>query len=118
MTPRPETTTAIRTATTCPPVAKAAAPTSEHQNGDHLILIEDRKIATAYAIEAICVFDHLQFRNRMYEAEKAGRVAGVAAKPNPLTLRKPRALSGEPAWFERYYVDGSQAQRDRLLFSR
>lgn len=94
------------------------SPTGEHQNGDHLILIEDRKIATAYAIEAIRVFDHLQFRNRMYEAEKAGEAAGVAFKPDPLTLRKPRALSGKPAWFERYYIDGSQAQRDRLLFSR
>jgi hypothetical protein len=35
-----------------------------------------------------------------------------------LTLRKPTALSGKPAWFERFYVAGSQLEQDRTLFAR
>jgi hypothetical protein len=92
------------------------APSGEEGNGDHLILIEDRKVAVAYAIEALRVFDHLHFRDRMKAAgirRRGGRVKRASLK-----LRKPRAISGEPAWFEDYYVTGSQKERDRLLFAR
>lgn len=92
------------------------SPSGEKDNGDHLILIEDRKIATAYAIEALRIFDHLQFRNRMREAEAA--LERGAPPPKPLTLRKPPAFGGGAPWFARYYAPGSQAARDRLLFSR
>ncbi|SIR41879.1 PLD-like domain-containing protein [Rhizobium sp. RU35A] len=94
------------------------SPSGEKQNGDHLIMIEDRKIATAYAIEAIRVFDHLQFRNRMYDADHAGSAGHGSRPPETLSLRKPTAISGKPAWFEKSYVSGSQAERDRLLFSK
>jgi hypothetical protein len=84
------------------------SPSGEANNGDNLVLIEDPKVATSYAIEALRIFDHLHFRSNM---QKAGKV---------MTLDKPTALSGQPAWFEKrgYYVAGSQAARDRLLFSR
>jgi hypothetical protein len=91
------------------------APSGEEDNGDHLVLIEDRRIAVAYAIEALRVFDHLHFRNRM---KAAAEKPPPGAKRDPLTLRKPTALSGKPAWFEEYYVPDSQRERDRLLFSR
>ncbi|AKE58805.1 phospholipase D-like domain-containing protein [Citrobacter farmeri] len=84
------------------------APSGEKNNGDHLIMIEDQKIATAYVIEAIRVFDHLQFRQRMQGA----------ADVQVITLLKPEAMTGQPAWFTRFYVAGSQANNDRLLFSR
>lgn len=84
------------------------APSGERNNGDHLIMIEDQKIATAYVIEAIRVFDHLQFRQRMQGA----------ADVQVITLLKPEAMTGQPAWFTRFYVAGSQANNDRLLFSR
>jgi hypothetical protein len=86
------------------------ARSGERGNGDHLIQIEDRKVAVAYAIEALRVFDHLHFRDRMKKARKG--------KKDPLTLRKPTAISGKPAWFEEYYVPGSQKERDRTLFAR
>jgi PLD-like domain len=86
------------------------APNGEKGNGDHLILIEDRRVATGYAIEALRIFDHLHFRSRMSDALSSGQPVKA------LTLRKPTALSGEPAWFERDYVAGSQRERDRLLF--
>ena len=92
------------------------SPAGEKGNGDHLIMIEDRKLAVAYAIEALRVFDHLHFRSRM---KSAGKKAGKRAKkPGMLTLKKPTAISGNPAWFEEYYVADSQRERDRQLFVR
>jgi len=92
------------------------APSGEKGNGDHLIMIEDRKLAIAYAIEALRVFDHLHFRSRM---KSAGKKPGKAAKkPQKLTLWKPTAISGKPAWFEAYYVVDSQFERDRQLFTQ
>ena len=90
------------------------APSGESGNGDHLLMIEDPRIATAYAIEALRVFDHLHFRSTLQET--TGMPA--AAKRAALTLRKPRAISGKAAWFESYYVVGSQKMKDRQLFAR
>ncbi|AZD15487.1 hypothetical protein [Pseudomonas chlororaphis] len=69
-----------------------------------------------YAIQALLIFDHLHFRSVMQKAftsadETQGR------QPPPLVLKKPTAISGQPAWFEAYYVAGSQKQGDRQLFS-
>ena len=52
-------------------------------NGDNLIQIEDRKIATAYAIEAVRVFDHLHFRSVMQDKlgkKTSGKAGASAAK--------------------------------------
>ena len=82
----------------------------EKNNGDHLIMIEDQKIAIAYAIEALRIFDHLHFRLNMKEA-------GSKA-PKKLVLQKPTAISGkQKAWFDEYYVPNTQKERDRKLFS-
>jgi hypothetical protein len=77
-------------------------------------MIEDRKIAVAYAIEALRVFDHLHFRSRMKDAAKAK----PSAKLEALALRKPTSISGQPTWFEEYYASGSQKEHDRTLFAR
>lgn len=87
------------------------SPTAETGNGDHLILIEDPKVATGYALEAVRVFDHLHFRSRMQDAKKD------KTQKETLTLRKPTAISNKPAWFESSYKAGSQRERDRQLFS-
>jgi phosphatidylserine/phosphatidylglycerophosphate/cardiolipin synthase-like enzyme len=81
----------------------------EGNNGDNLVMIEDPKVATAYAIEAIRVFDHLEFRSKMKDAPGSG---------DPLTLKKPRSLSGKPSWFEKFYEKGSQLALDRKLFGQ
>jgi phosphatidylserine/phosphatidylglycerophosphate/cardiolipin synthase-like enzyme len=92
------------------------APAGEKGNGDHLIMVEDRKVATSYAIEALRVFDHLHFPSRMKDASKSKK---KDAEPNDtLTLAKPKAISGKNAWFEEFYLAGSQKERDRKLFSR
>jgi len=82
----------------------------EEKNGDNLVMIEDPKVATSYAIEALRIFDHLHFRSRMMDATRAGNTEA-------LVLKKPEAMSGKPAWFEKFYVAGSQAESDRKLFS-
>jgi hypothetical protein len=91
------------------------APSGEKGNGDNMIMIEDRKIAIAYAIEAVRIFDHLHFRSRMEDAHKDKNKKKTTEK---LTLRKPKAISNKETWFEEYYLPNSQRERDRLLFSR
>jgi hypothetical protein len=82
----------------------------EEKNGDNFVMIEDPKVATSYAIEALRVFDHLHFRSRMHDAARDG-------SSDALVLEKPTVLSGKPAWFEKFYVAGSQAASDRKLFA-
>ena len=77
----------------------------EKSNGDNLICIEDRKVAIAYAIEALRLFDHLHFRVNAQEP-------GVLQK---LRLAKPPA-PGEKPWFAQYYRIGHVKERDRKLF--
>jgi len=81
----------------------------EEKNGDQLIQISDQRVATVYTIEALRMFDHLHFRTNMAAAD-------AQAVPKVLTLAKPPG-PGQTAWFERFYVEGSQKARDRLLFS-
>ena len=45
------------------------------------------------------------------------RDAEKKKKPSAIMLAKPTALSGKPAWFERFYEEDSQFDRDRKLFS-
>jgi phosphatidylserine/phosphatidylglycerophosphate/cardiolipin synthase-like enzyme len=82
----------------------------EQKNGDNLVLIEDPKVATSYAIEALRIFDHLHFRYKMQDAN-------AQRNAEALVLDKPTAISGKPAWFEKFYVAGSQAESDRKLFA-
>jgi hypothetical protein len=50
------------------------------------------------------------FRSRMHAASRRG-------SEDPLTLQKPDSMTGKAAWFEPFYVPGSQAENDRKLFS-
>jgi phosphatidylserine/phosphatidylglycerophosphate/cardiolipin synthase-like enzyme len=110
------------------------SPSGEAGNGDNLMMIEDARVATSYAIEALRVFDHLHFRTIMSDAfagakrtkkstkrSKAAKSARGPAQPSKaqaaLTLKKPTAISGQPAWFAEYYQSGSQKEHDRMLFA-
>jgi hypothetical protein len=77
----------------------------EKDNGDHLIRISDRKVAIAYAIEALKLFDHFHFRVNMQRENS----------PTELRLAKP-ASQGQKPWFEQYYRAGHVKERDRKLF--
>jgi len=86
------------------------SPSGEKGNGDHLIMIEDCKIAIGYAIEAVRIFDHLHFRLQMEDVKKKN------LPKEALKLKKPTAISGKPAWFEGYYGPSLQKRKDRELF--
>lgn len=79
----------------------------ERDNGDHIIMIEDRKVAVSYAIEALRMFDHFHFRVARRAAEGSAR---------PLSLARP-PVPGQSSWFRHYYLEGHVKQRDRLLFA-
>jgi hypothetical protein len=79
----------------------------EEENGDHLIQIEDRKVAISYAIEALRLFDHFHFRVN----------AQSPNAPSELRLAKPPAPGKKP-WFASYYRTGHVKERDRELFVR
>ena len=49
------------------------SPSGEAKNGDNLVMIEDPRVATSYAIEALRVFDHLHFRSVMSDAFATGK---------------------------------------------
>jgi hypothetical protein len=79
----------------------------EKANGDSLAFIEDRGLATVYAIEALKIFDHYSFRNKM-------RGATVA---NPLVLWRPGLADQPQPWWTPYYDEKNIKYRDRLLFA-
>ncbi len=79
----------------------------EKSNGDNLIRIEDRKVAIAYAIEALRLFDHFHFRVKVKEPGAL----------ETLRLAKP-PVQGEKPWFSQYYRIGHVKERDRMLFIR
>ena len=47
-------------------------------------------------------------------AKTHSKAAAIAA----MTLKKPTAITGKPAWFSDYYQTGTQKEYDRKLFSR
>jgi phosphatidylserine/phosphatidylglycerophosphate/cardiolipin synthase-like enzyme len=79
---------------------------ADRQNGENLLLVRDARVATAYMIEALRIFDHYHFR----VASDAS-----ASKGQPLTLaRPPRA--GQAPWWREHYVNPVKV-RDRQLFA-
>ena len=55
------------------------SPSGEAGNGDNLVMVEDPRVATSYAIEALRVFDHLHFRTVMSDAFAGANKNGAAA---------------------------------------
>jgi hypothetical protein len=79
----------------------------EKANGDSLMMLENEAIANMYAIEAVALFDHSQFRKAMQGATKV----------QPFTLW----YSGKPGapnpWWKPYYDTHDMKFRDRYLFA-
>ena len=81
---------------------------ADGKNGENLVLIRDRRVATSYAIEALRIFDHYHFRVAQREAKKKGR--------KKLQLLRPPRKAGEKPWWSDDYTNRRSA-RDRVLFS-
>ena len=80
---------------------------ADTKNGENLLLIRDRRVATSYAIEALRIFDHYHFRVAQQEANKAGE---------KLVLAKPPRKTGEKSWWVPGYLNARRI-RDRELFA-
>jgi phosphatidylserine/phosphatidylglycerophosphate/cardiolipin synthase-like enzyme len=80
---------------------------ADTDNGEHLVLIRDRRVATAYVVEAIRLFDHYEFRLVQQDAKKAKK---------QLSLTRPPRKPGEEPWWAKDYDDPRRA-RDRELFA-
>jgi hypothetical protein len=80
---------------------------ADRTNGENLLLVRDRCIATSYMIEALRIFDHYHFRVAQQEARKARK---------KLVLALPPRAAGQSAWWEEYYSDPRKI-RDREMFA-
>ncbi len=79
---------------------------ADKENGENLIRVRDRRIATAYAVEAVRIFDHYEFRVKQQDADTAQR---------ELRLRKPPRAAGEVPWFAKDFKEPHRIL-DRKLF--
>jgi len=77
---------------------------AETKNGENLMLITDRRMATSFLVEALSMFDHYSFR------------AKYNANPFPPALLRPPTTPGTAPWWKKYYLPGSK-QRDRQIFA-
>ena len=85
--------------------------TADLKNGENLLLITDRRVATAYAVEALSLFDHYHFRVAQ-DVAKAGAAAGGPG----LELKLPPKAAGDKPWFDDDYTVPYKI-RDRELFA-
>ena len=80
---------------------------ADTKNGENLLLIKDRRVATSYMVEALRLFDHYRFRVLEEEAGTAG---------DRLFLARPPREQGDVPWWDKFYTD-PQKVRDRELFA-
>ncbi len=80
---------------------------ADTKNGENLLLIRDRRIATAYAVEALRIFDHYHFRVAREEA---------AGAPDSLELARAPLRADAKPWWDEYYTDPHKI-RDRVMFA-
>jgi hypothetical protein len=76
------------------------------QNGENLLRIRDRRIATSYMVEALRLFDHYRFRVVQADAHAAA---------TPFNLKEPPTAGGDAWWHASYTVPIKIS--DRKLFS-
>lgn len=80
---------------------------ADDENGENLVLVRDRTVATSYMIEALRIYDHYVFRVASEQTQGAVQ---------PLELKLP-PKQGKAPWFARDWTDPIRI-RDRELFSR
>jgi len=78
----------------------------EASNGDNLLAITDREVATIYGVEAVRLVDHFHFRAAWKNATSA----------KPLQLQGPVA-KGKPAWWSKYFDETNLASKEREMLS-
>jgi hypothetical protein len=92
----------------------------EENNGDNLIAVHDRDVATAFAIEALALVDHFDFLDKAATTKDAGRGTPAAA-PKTGAKRQLAVTAGwflgtTDAWVDSYYDPADLHSVDRQLF--
>ena len=72
----------------------------EQQNGDNLLAIFDKDVATAFAIEAIRLIDHFHFRAALADSD----------------VKEPMVLAKNDSWLKDYYKTGHMKNFEREYF--
>jgi phosphatidylserine/phosphatidylglycerophosphate/cardiolipin synthase-like enzyme len=81
---------------------------ADFDNGENLVLIQDRTVATSYMIEALRIYDHYRFRSAQEDQKtKAKKI---------LELQLPPKKESEKPWWQKDW-DDPISKRDRELFS-
>lgn len=83
----------------------------EKENGNNLLCIKDTDVATVFAIEALRLTDHYNFRSVKEEAEK--QKAGLIAKSST----HPARLDNTGKWVNKYYDENDIRYVERNLFA-
>jgi phosphatidylserine/phosphatidylglycerophosphate/cardiolipin synthase-like enzyme len=78
------------------------------KNGENLVCIKDRTVATSYMIEAVRLYDHYRFRTTQEDAKGKGLKV--------LELKLPPEKNSEKPWWQRDW-DDPRRRRDRELFA-
>ncbi|KAI0153584.1 hypothetical protein BJ166DRAFT_361652 [Pestalotiopsis sp. NC0098] len=84
---------------------------ADTKNAENLFLIRDRRVATAYMIQAVAMFDHYEVRDHVAKkktAEKKG-------EKHTVHLRLPPSKKTEKPWFDQYW-SVKQKINDREMF--
>ena len=77
-------------------------------NGENLLLVKDRTVATSYMIEAVRLYDHYRFRT-VQEGTRRKRLKVV-------TLRLPPKKPSQKPWWQKFWDDPIR-KRERELFA-
>jgi len=91
------------------------AKLGEMQNGDNLIEIHDRDIATVFALEALALVDHFHFRDSHPAPPKPKDKTTPVPAPKKLLAFN---LSTDGKWAASYFQPGDLHKTDRELFAK
>lgn len=95
---------------------------ADGQNGENLVLIRDRTVATSYMIEAVRLYDSYRFRSAQEDRKKKGKAGTKRKKAAPakskfvLELKLPPKTKAEKPWWQKDWDDPIR-KRDRELFA-
>jgi hypothetical protein len=81
---------------------------ADFDNGENLVLIRDRTVATSYMIEALRIYDHYRFRSVQEDAKGKGKKV--------IELKLPPSKPSEKPWWQKDWDDPIRKQ-DRELFA-
>jgi len=81
---------------------------ADTDNGENLLLVKDRTVATTYMIEAVRLYDHYRLRSLREDAKDKGKKVLELALPPTKASQKP--------WWQKHWDDPNR-KRERELFA-